>query len=225
MENRMDELFFKELAQAYAEHEGEVLINELAELDRASALPQSFGLTKKIKSKVFKHKFTAFSRVALPLAASFVVALLLYANYGGFGSLAPSDSAPTTSAPLYLAEAPTMESAFYTLDEKIIQTLEHSVALVSASLPTGYSVTGVDYDNASAIMEINAGQSNRIVIVTEAYHEFNTEGFSKLTIGDSLAYGLVKSDYCLLKYAKDDMLYTLSGLYEYGDLIEIIENI
>lgn len=229
MENRVEERFFKELAQAYAEREGMALVNELTELKRENTLPHSAGLKRKIKNKLSYQRFRNFSKVMLPLAASFLVALFFYTNYGNNKPLTSSESlpapaAPATSAPI-MAEESVAESDIFYSDSQTMQALYNSVELVSASLPAGYYVSGVDYDNAAAIMEIISLHNNRIVLVTEAYHEFNNEGFSEILINGDLAYTLVKSDYCLLKYAKNDMLYSLSGLYEYGDLIEIVENI
>jgi hypothetical protein len=227
MENKTNERFFAELAQAYAENEGAALQQELAELVRASGPLPTPGLERKIKRALSAYKFRAYALRALPVAASLLVAVLLYSSLGGlpgpasetqpppFASpVAEEPAAPSDNAPTYEAPGPLAQNA-----------LRHSVKLVSASLPAGYTLTGVDYDNEAAIMEITNGQNNRIVLVTEAYHDFDKEGFSVITVNGVSAYGLVKKDYCLLKYAKDDMLYTLTSMYDYGDLLEIIENI
>ncbi|MCL1975516.1 MAG: DUF4367 domain-containing protein [Firmicutes bacterium] len=224
MVNRADERFYKELAEAYAKRSGENLLNELAELKRENIQLRSPGLDRKIKNKVIGYRFFNYSKIALPLVASFLIAVLIYANFKETVPQSSSESMFIPTTPM-IAVNPNKKSGFSSNTEQLRDTLENKIELISASLPTGYSVSGVDYDHGAAIMEIENEQNNRIILVTELYHEYVKEGFSALTVNDTTAYILVKNDYCLLKYAKDDMLYTLSGLYEYGDLIEIIENI
>ena len=223
MENKMDERFFKELAKAYAENEGAALADELAEIEKENRLPQALGLAKKIKSKKFNHKFRSYSLKLLPMAASFIIVFLLVNNYRDGLKSSPGTNMPAPTSPI-VAESPENQPV-YSSPGPVEDALQSSVELVSASLPAGYALAGVDYDNAAAIMEITNEKSNRIVLVAEAYYDFDKEGFSAITVNDSPAYTLVKNDYCLLKYTKDDMLYTLTSMYDYGDLLEIIENI
>jgi len=222
MKDNKNDLFFSELAKAYAANEGAALINELAEIETTNMLPHTLSLGKKIKSKKFVLKFKNYSLRALPLVACLIIAVMFFRSSG----TSPQSPVAEDYPPAYMANAPAdYTPTFIEPSAETMNNLLHSIELVSASLPSNYTVTGVDYDNAAAVMEITNEKSNRIVLVTEAYHEFDTNGFNLIVVNGSPAYGLVKKDYCVLKYAKYDMLYTLSGLYDYGDLIEVIENI
>jgi hypothetical protein len=81
----------------------------------------------------------------------------------------------------------------------------------------------VDYDNAAAIMRITNDRMDSIVVIAEQYHDFDKEGFSVITINGLPAYIRRKNDYCVVKYRYDNMLYTLTSMYEYEGLIEISE--
>ncbi|MCL2496310.1 MAG: DUF4367 domain-containing protein [Clostridiales bacterium] len=217
MENRKSERFFAELATAYAEKEAASLQDELAELEAENRLLSTAGLERKIKSGVFTLKFKKYSIRSLPLVASLVFALLLF---NGYETNRPSSD---VSAPSIQVVA---EQPVYMAPNKVIRdNLLNSVELVSARLPAGYTLTGVDYDNAAAIMEITNEKSNLIVLKAEAYRDFDKEGFSVIKANGAVAYGMVNNDYCILKYSKDDMLYTLTSMYDYEDLLELFEHI
>jgi len=223
MELRKNEQFFTELAKAYVEQEAAALQIEAAEIEAANMLLPTAGLDRKIKSALLKQKIRKYSVRSLPLVASLVFALLIY---NGMQSAppahvaeAPAPSAPVVvdypaSTPVYMAPSPATQTA-----------LLSSVELVKANLPEGYTLTGVDYDNAAAIMEITNENSNLIVVTAEAYRDFDKDGFTVIKANGAVAYGMVKNDYCVLKYGKDDMLYTMTCMYDYGDLIELFENI
>jgi hypothetical protein len=105
----------------------------------------------------------------------------------------------------------------------ITVALQYSVESFCDNIPDGYSVTGIDYDNLAAIVEIMNDEKNRIVLMAEEIHDFDKDGFSRMTIHGSVAYILQKSDYCVLKFTKDEVLYTLTSLYGQQDLIKIAE--
>ena len=128
----------------------------------------------------------------------------------------PADSVPVDTAPATSAPAAPMPPAPDTTDE-----LRHSVQLVRTSLPAGYSLDGIDYDNAAAVMGITNEQGNHIVLTVEKYYDFETEGFSVITVNGSTAWALVKNDYCVLRYAGEGIVYTCTSMYGYEDLIEI----
>jgi hypothetical protein len=225
MENRNSERFFAELAKAYAENEGAALNAELARLKAENRLLPTTGLESKIKSKQAANKFRSYALRSLPLAASLMIALLVYSSYhNGLQSPTPKNQPPPTVATAPPAAMPAPTPSPEPPPMEIESALQLSVKLVSASLPAGYTLSGVDYDNEAAIMEITNETSNRIVLRAEPCYDFDKDGFTVIKVNGTPAYGLVKSDYCLLKYAKDDMLYTLTSMYDYGDLIEIIEN-
>ena len=161
---------------------------------------------------------------------------------------APSASAPSASAPASPAPAPAAPSAQSSstpsqapsssapsrpspadslpgAPSAALLELQDSVRLVSATLPEGYTVQNVDYDNLAAIMEISNARQNRIVLAIEEYSGFESEGFSVIAINGATVYGLVKNDYSVLKYSVDNLLFTLSSRFDYEDLIEISENI
>ena len=129
---------------------------------------------------------------------------------------APASSAPVGTAPATSAPAAPMPPAPDTTDE-----LRHSVQLVRTSLPAGYSLDGIDYDNAAAVMGITNERGNHIVLTVEKYYVFETEGFSVITLNGSTAWALVKNDYCVLRYAGEGIVYTCTSMYGYEDLIEI----
>lgn len=226
MDNKNEkERFFAELAKAYTAEEGITLLNEFANISKGNTLLPTAGLERKIKNKLFHRKIRSFTLKALPFAATFVVALLIFNGLQGYlAKQSPNyDTAPSTTPIAMPAAPPTMASPNPNLARE--HSLLENVALVSANLPAGYEVTGVDYDNMAAVMAIENKAANRIILTLEEYTDFDTTGFSIIEVNGDMAYGLVKQDYCVLKYSKDDMLYTLTSLYDYGDLIEIIENI
>jgi hypothetical protein len=224
MENNNSERFFSELAKAYAASEGAALINELADIATANRLPHNLKLERKIKGKKFNYSFRKYSLRALPLAACLIIAVLFLNRNDAFLTKPVAESTPQ-GPPAYLAESPLNKPLFTEISPEEKIQLFNSVELVSANLPPGYAVTNVDFDNAAAIIEIISEESNRIVLTVATYQDFDKAKFSKITVNGSFAYGLVKKDYCVLKYGKDEMLYTLTSLYDYGNLIEIIENI
>jgi len=251
--DKNNESFFKGLAVAYAENETLALENEFTELILNDRLPRSQGLDRKIKNKLFNQKARRFGMRAMPFAASLIVVLLVFNGYRSGLQRAPYEtdsiaSAPSTSepsTPANSASADSVQADSTSADSvqadsapvpmppteqpvtgpDLSERLQNSITFVSASLPAGYELTGVDYDNMAAIMEITSKKNNHIVLMTEEYNDFDKEGFTELRLEGSYAYGLVKDGYSLLKYEKDDMLFTLTSLYGYEDLIEISKNI
>ena len=195
MDNNNSERFFAEVAKTYAENEGAALYDDFVETEAKTRMPSTAGLDRKIKNKLINRKINKFTRRALPLAAAFVVAILLYNNAGD----APQESGPDTM--------------YY---------LQSNVELVSALLPAGYWVTDIDYDNAAAIMEIENEAANHIVLAIEEYDDFKKEGFSVIFVNGEEVYGMVKNDYSILRYRKYDMLYTFTCMYDYIDMVDII---
>lgn len=197
MDNKNSERFFTELAKAYAENEAATLQSEFEE-NAENRFLSTAGLDRKIKNKLLRRKINKFAKRALPLAAVFVVAVLLYNNAGDL----PQESSPVTK-----------------------NYLQSSVELVSASLPAGYQVLSVDYDNAAAIIEIENKAANHIVLAIEERDDFRKEGFSIIWVNGEKVYGMVKKDYSILQYSKDDMLYTFTCMYDYTDMVDIIQSI
>jgi len=140
-------------------------------------------------------------------------------------SQAPSSSAPSQAPSSSAPSRPSPADSLPGAPSAALLELQDSVRLVSATLPEGYTVQNVDYDNLAAIMEISNARQNRIVLAIEEYSGFESEGFSVIAINGATVYGLVKNDYSVLKYSVDNLLFTLSSRFDYEDLIEISENI
>ena len=207
MEKNSSEKFYQELAKAYADHENAALLQELAELDRET------------RRRKHKNRRT----MLLSMAAILVFAAIAIGSFRSglpwpsAGMSSSSTSPPPQSSPLPPAASPLPPVA----EDSPADTLRESVRFVNTNLPAGYKVTSVDYDHSAAIMEITNEKSNAIRLVAEEYDSFETGGFSRITINGNPAYGLVKNDYCILKFGRNGILYTISSMYTYEDLVEI----
>ncbi|MCL2122366.1 MAG: hypothetical protein FWH28_08980 [Clostridiales bacterium] len=204
MENRNSEKFYQELAKAYADQEDAALLRELAEIDRDAR----------------RHKSKNKRSMLLSLAAILVFAAIAIGSFrsglpwpssdmsSSSSSSSPSSSSPSSSLPSAAEEAPA-------------DKLQESIRFVNANLPAGYNVERIDYDHSAAIMEITNEKRNAIRLIAEEYDNFETRGLSRITLNGNPAYGLVKNDYCVLKFGRNGILYTISSMYAYEDLVEL----
>ena len=221
--DRKSEMFFTELARMYSEQEGRALENEFSMLAAEDKLPQASVLNRKINNKLLINKTRRYGMRVMPLVASLIIAMLVY-------NIVLQPPSPVDDPMVSVPSAPTFPELTAPAtppqpEPDMIEKLHNSVAFVSTSLPAGYVLSAVDYDNLAAIMEITNERNNYIVLLAEQYQDFDKDGFTELRIHEATAYGLVKNGYSLLKYSKDDMLYTSTSLYGYEDLIEISKNI
>lgn len=210
-----NEQFFKSIASLYAEKDGELLKNELEQIEKEGSVTYSSRLDKKIKNKILNMKIRKLSYSLVPIAACFIL-LAVYFSSPSFNnkpteivdnspSMADSPSAPTDSND---TPRPTPNN--------------NEVQLLSAKLPRGYMLTDVDYDNGKTIYYIVNESKNEIVLTTEEFSgEIENEIFQEININNTRVYGMVKNDYSVITYEKDDLLYTLTSKYNYKDLIEI----
>ena len=223
--DKKSEIFFTELAKAYAENEGVALQNEFAQLAAENRLPHASGLDRKKKNKLNHYKAGRYGLRLMPLAASIIFVMLIYNGYRSvLQQPFPTDESVASNPAASVSEPSNAVSSQPAEASDITDRLQSSVAFVSASLPAGYELTAVDYDNLAAIMQITNDRNNRIVLMTEEYRDFDKDAYTKITIHGSTAYGLMRDGYSLLRYGKDDMLYTFTSLYGYQDLIEISKN-
>lgn len=215
-----NERFFKNIASLYAEKEGGLLKEELAELEKENDIQYSPHLDRKIKNRILSLKMRKLSYALVPVAACF----LLLAVY--FGSLPANnrpngtpiaDNAPADSgSPIAQATAPAAPHS----------TPAISAELLSARLPYGYEITEVDYDKEKTIFHIINDTNNEIVLtMEEAAGQIAKNAFQEIVVNNTPVYGLVKKDYSVITYEKDDILYTLTSKYNYKDLIEISKNL
>lgn len=211
-----NEAFFKNLAAMYAEKDGEALKNEVAEIEKEN-MPHSPHLDRKVQTKMLNFKMKRLSYLFVPVAACFI----LFAIYFG--------RAPINNNPTAMVEStPPTNSAPDTaiVDNNTPRPIPNEVELLSAKLPNGYNVTDVDYDNGKTIYYIANDTKNEIVLTTEAFSgELENEMFQEININNTRVYGLVKNDYSVITYEKDNILYKLTSKYNYHDLIEISKNL
>lgn len=214
-----NEGFFKALARAYAAAEGNALREEQADLESSHRLPPGTGLDKKIKRKQAAGRFRSYALRTLPLAASLIIAVWVYNGY--VATKTPYSSGPSAGA----SSADSSSAAADSAPDTETELLRSGVAFVSVSLPAGYQVTGIDYDNRQAVLDIENIENNRIVLTLTAGGVLENEGYTAVSLNGGTAYGMVRNDYSVLTYHKDGMLYTLTSPYGCEDLIEISKNI
>lgn len=188
-------LFFKKLASAYTEKVGEELKKELDSLNSSGNSP---SLDAKLKSRLKKSKIKKWSSWMLPVSACFIIFIVYFA-----------------------LKQPTYDT---NISESPSTVLNYE--FVAAKLPENYTVVKVDYDYQKTIYYISTSKENEVVLtVEESEEDMPTEGLNKIQINDTDAYTMVKDEYSLLKYKKDNVLYTLTSQYDLEDLIRISEKL
>lgn len=194
-----EEQFFKHIASLYAEKEGEALRDELRQLNNEGTVDHTLSLDKKVNTKIRSIKIRQLTYKLMPVAACLVIFVLYFAN----PSVRNQDSA-------IKEEAVTNEQ----------------IDFVSAKLPPGYTLSKKDYDKNKTIYYIASNTNNDIVLTTEEFASvIEKEFFQELQIKDTKVYGLVKDDFSVITYEKDNILYTLTSRYDYQDLIELSKSL
>jgi len=227
-----NEAFFKALASQYVEQDGERLKKELEEIENDQKASYPPRLDKRIRGKILMTDARRTITIAAPVAACF---LLIFAFLGripflenGVPSLMdsgpPADIAYEASSTGAPAPAPAAENAPSRGDNRTQSQMQ--MALMSAKMPAGYNVTGIDYDMEKTIYYIKNDTDNQIVMTAEK-SEFDIEFayYQEIRINGEPVYGMVKSDFSVITYEKDGVVYTLTSRYNYEDLVDISKNI
>lgn len=193
--NDKNDLFFKNIASAYAEKIGDELKKELDSLDNSA---NSLSLDTKLNTRLKKNRIKKWSAWMLPVSACFIIFIVYFA----------------IRSPKY--DMNTLENPSAVLNYEF----------VAAKLPENYTLVKVDYDNQKAIYYISTNRENEVILtVEESGEDIQAEGLNKIQIKDIDAYALVKQEYSLLKYKKNNILYTLTSEFDLEDLIRISEKL
>ena len=225
-----NEAFFKALASQYVEKDGERLKKELEDIENDQRAIYPTRLDKRIRSKVFMSDV----RRMITIAASAVACVLLVFAFLGRIPLLENDvpslmdsglpAGTAYEASSSVAPAPAAENAPSRGDNRTQAQMQ--MALMSAKMPAGYIVTGIDYDMEKTIYYIKNDTDNQIVMTAEK-SEFDIEFayYQEIRINGEPVYGMVKSDFSIITYKKDGVVYTLTSRYNYEDLVDISKNI
>lgn len=197
--NEKEEIFFKNIASLYVEKEGELLKKELSKIESQDNKDHISFQYKNLKRKISIFKFRQFSYKAMPLVAC----LLIFAIYFNRNFVSDRD--------LRVKESP-------------VKNL--SIEFISSKLPAEYKLTDINYDMDKTIYYIASNTQNNIILtLEEAGGDFDKDIFKEAVINDTKVYGLVKNDFNVLIYEKDNLLYKLTSIYNYEDLIELSKNL
>ena len=196
LDNNKNELLFKNIASSYVKKAGDELLNEL---DTLNSQADCSSLDIKLKSRMRKNKTDTvikWSTRLLPLAACFVLIFTFISAFlrNNHKDIAESD----------------LPSSVFTFE------------FVSAKLPENYTLQKVDYDYEKAIYHISSDDANKIILTVEEFtDDIPADGMEQIKINDINAYKKTDDEYSLLKYKKDNVLYTLTCPDNYDDLIVI----
>ena len=223
-----NETFFKTLASQYVEKDGERLKKELEDIENDQKASYPTRLDKRIRSKILMSDARRAITIAAPVAACF---LLIFAFFGripfienGSPSIIDINSQTSINYDAPSSGTPAVEGTPNRGNNRTQAQMQ--IALMAAKMPAGYNVTGIDYDMEKTIYYITNDADNQIVMTTEK-SEFDIEMayYQEIRINGEPVYGMVKSDFSVITYEKDGVLYTLTSKYNYEDLIDISKNI
>jgi hypothetical protein len=219
--NIENETLLKEAAALYIKKEGEALLNEYAETDKASG----FGKAKflKIQRQARLQQLKRITLVAAPVAACLIFAIFI-TRIGFYNpatkSPLPQNTVDVTQKPLPAAEAPAYTPPADATENPVKRA---EIAFLSDKLPDGCKLTKTDYDKEKTIYYVQNKRSNDILLVVEPPEgELVTdEKFTHKNINGTDAYILAKKDFNMLLAQNKDIRYTFSCRYDAGDLVEI----
>lgn len=203
--NEKEEMFFKRMADLFAEKDGGLLRKELAELSEYPEYPSS--LDRRVKNKITGLKLRRMGFMLMPAAACLIIFAVYFSNPsikdGAMNS--PTDSSAGNAS--HMSE-------------------KSDIEFLSARLPEGYELTSVDRDINKTIYYVASNDNNNIVITTEEATGvmLENEAFQEIYVNQTPVYVLVKNDFNVLTYEKDNIIYTMTDRYNYRDLIELSRN-
>lgn len=198
-----DELL-RQIARGYAERYGQVLQEELSELERHPS--ESFserGLERRVRKKLAAQKRKPYLRVFQALAACLAIALLLPRIWDS------NVEAPPRIEPV---PVPPLEEA----------AQDFAVIPLSAALPEGFTQSGFEQDREKSVYYIDDVYQDDVVLTLEkAPDTFSGDGLVALELGGVPAYGTQTGSYSLLTFTREEILYTLTCRHDINTLVRL----
>ena len=194
--NRDADRIFRELAERYAQADGERLRGELEELEKTPAVRPR--LDRKVERGTRGGRTGRMILGLAAAAACLLVVLAVPALPGLLGREQASTSQPAPDTPI----------AF------------------TYTLPANLTMTGTQQDEGQTIYTLRDSGGDDVVMVLErAELPRQAKAMRTVTINGATAYTRTEADYALLLFRKDGVLYTLTCRYELDTLLELAKKI
>lgn len=197
MKDHLD--IFKTIASQYVEIDGKKLKAEITKLDKEKRINISPAFNNSIHNNISKLKIRKYIIRTGTLAACFLLFVLSYYYIQNLNKILPNNKFQEA------ANQPTYE-----------------MITLSVNLPEKYNISQIKQDKEETIYFIhNSTNDDVILTIKKSDNNLEIEGLKKISINNTMAYGLAKKDYSIIKFEKDGNLYTLTCKYDYNTLIEI----
>lgn len=234
-EHEQDRLW-KQLAQKYAEKDGENLLAELEKLEQVNAYKFTPRLDEKVagmRKRVDRARRNRFGGIVGVAAACLVAAVLVPAvikmqSNKGMETTAMDEVAVwEESAPQEATEAPAMEEGAAGGTEADAADGEmYPLIPLAAELPENFSVSAVEQDVAKTIYYLDNTQRDNVVLTMKYSEELPDDAeFEEMEINGQPVYYKYKPEYSVMTFNQDGILYELSCEHDLDTLIELGEAI
>ena len=205
-----EEQIYKKIADLYVDAMGSKLKEEYLalhiQMNTASMDQKVFVGIEKTNKKESRKKVIKFTKVFVPLAASFllVISALFFLNLNK--SFAPAEEAPAA---------------------EVAEESEAEFIPLSHPLPSNLSVIDSKLDNGMTIYRLRDIYEDDVVmeLIQESEGEFNTEDMMQIEVNGKIVYGRTTDTYNKLIFIDDGIIYTLTCRYDINTLIAISKNI
>lgn len=195
--------FFKTIAKQYVDIDGEKLKDELMGFDKEKKINISPEFNSGVYNKINKLKIKKHMIPAGTLAACLLLFTLSYYFIQNHKVVSP-------------------HSNF----EQVSSEPKYELITLNVNLPQNYYVSQIKQDKEETIYYINNSANDDVILtVKKSDEDIEREGLKEISIKNSVAYGLAKADYSILKFEKEGNIYTLTCKYNYNTLIEISKSI
>jgi len=208
---RSNDELFREIAEKYAQQYGQLLHDELHELERQPGeLPSTDGMARRVRRKIAAEKRKPYLRIATVCAACFAVVLLLPLALRT-GVSFPDSATSTPPAHSDAAELPAQPQQ------------DFAVIPLTAPLPSGFNETGFEQDNGKSVYYIENVYRDNVVLTLEKGALPDTGGLTAITLGDTVIYGTQTGSYSLLTFQSGEVVYELTCRYDINTLLKLSE--
>ena len=200
------EKLFKQIAQRYAEHEGEELEQQRRVLEKDNVQYDFSALDRRAKS--IRHA----SRPSFHhwgLVAAGLMLVILIPLFFALGNSVESPISPQSS----VEEAPS---------ESLPAQPEPKPIPLSFALPDNLTIANVEEDRGKSIYYLRDRNMDDVILTLEYIdHPPSHEDLQRININNSTAYVRYLPDYSLMTLDKDGVRYEMTCRYDVNTLMEL----
>ncbi|MDR0964325.1 MAG: hypothetical protein LBM60_06895 [Clostridium sp.] len=207
--NKKDE-FFRQVASAYVEREGDGLRQEAAWLNRVMQYP-----TEKLERRVMKAVGLRKRRIIAKIAAiAATAACLVLLFFGGRALLRDIR---------FIRILPNIPN----ITEQTDQPPDDSLLIsLSFQVPSGFTQTDAQQDQGKSIYYFDDQMGDHVVLTLEEIDaSIDISSYTQLDINNASAYAASREGYQIMTFEKDHVLYTLTCRYDVNTLLRFGEKI